>query len=152
MSKEISTEVSSLVPRLRAGLEALLPGYPVIALAYLYGSAAAGRATPLSDVDIALVAAEELPPYRQLKIELRLETELAEQADVRNADVRIINHAPLAIRGQVACQGVLLYSRDESVRVAFETRTRDEYFDYQPIARQLREAFFADVRERGLHG
>ncbi len=145
------TETASLIHQLKIGLQAILPGYP-ITLAYLYGSAAAGRPTPLSDVDIALVTGEKLAPYQQLKLELRIETELAEQANVRNAEVRIINGAPLAIRGQVACRGIVLYCADEEARVEFETTTRDEYFDYMPIARQLREAFFADVRERGLHG
>jgi len=51
-----------------------------------------------------------------------------------------------------AWQGILLYSGDEAARVEFETRTRDEYFDYQPIARRLREAYFADLRQRGLYG
>jgi predicted nucleotidyltransferase len=151
ISTTIPAETASLVHQLKIGLQAILPGYPVT-LAYLYGSAAAGRATPLSDVDIALVVNEELDPYQQLKLELRIETELAERANVRNAEVRIINGAPLTIRGQVACRGILLYCTDEDARVQFETATRDEYFDYLPIARQLREAFFADVRERGLHG
>ena len=142
---------TDLVNQLEIALQSILPDYPVI-LAYLFGSAAAGRTTPLSDVDVALIAGEELDPYRQLKLELRIETALAEQAHVRNADVRIINRAPLAIRGQVACRGILLYCADEEARVEFETSTRDEYFDYMPIARQLRDAFFADVRERGLYG
>jgi len=151
MNTVIPTETACLVRQLNTGLAAILPGYPV-SLAYLYGSAAAGQATPLSDVDVALVASEEIDPYQQLKTELRIETQLAEQANIRNAEVRIINEAPLPMRGQVACRGILLYCSDEEARVRFETFTRDEYFDYMPIARQLRQAFFADVRERGLHG
>jgi len=37
-------------------------------------------------------------------------------------------------------------------RIEFETMTRDLYFDYLPVHRMLQDAFFADVRERGLHG
>ena len=62
MDTAIPTEAASLVRQLKTGLEAILPGYP-ITLAYLYGSAAAGRATPLSDVDVALVASEKIDPY-----------------------------------------------------------------------------------------
>jgi predicted nucleotidyltransferase len=142
---------TDLVNQLEIALQSILPDYPVL-LAYLFGSTASGRTTPLSDVDVALIAGEELDPYRQLKLELRIETALAEQGHVRNADVRIINRAPLTIRGQVACRGILLYCADEEARVEFETSTRDEYFDYMPIARQLRDAFFAEVRERGLNG
>jgi len=147
----MNTKASNLVIKLKSALPEILSGSPVAA-AYLFGSAAEGHATPLSDVDIALVVRHNLSPYDQLKLELRLEGELADRANIANADVRVINQAPLSIRGQVATQGILLYSIDEDIRIEFETTSRDEYFDYEPIARALREAFFADVRERGLHG
>lgn len=144
--------VNVLVQQLKACLPAILAARPV-ALAYLYGSAAQGIATPLSDVDIALVADDRaLVSLERWDVELGIEVAVEGACGIDNTDVRIINDAPLAIRGAVAMQGVLLYSRDEQARVEFETKTRDEYFDYQPIARQLREAFFADLREHGLYG
>lgn len=65
-------------------------------------------------------------------------------------DVRVIDDMPLSFRGQVATQGIRLYSRDEVARVEFETRTWKEYFDFEPVARMMREAFFNDIREHGL--
>ncbi len=103
-------------------------------------------------MDIALIAEDHVPLEQQWKMDLRIESLLVEQTGIRNAEVRVINTAPLALRGQVACKGILLYCTDDEARVRFEAATRDEYFDYLPIARQLREAFFADIRERGLHG
>ena len=37
--------------------------------------------------------------------------------------MRIINDAPLVLRGKVVTEGMLLYAQDESVRVEFETTT-----------------------------
>jgi len=148
---EITANTTSLVETLKANIGSILESYP-IKLAYLYGSAAAGNSTPLSDVDIALVADRELIPRERLKLMLEVQVELADRCDIRNADVRIINDAPLIFKGRVACHGVLLYARDQAVRIEFETTTRDAYFDYLPVHRRLQEAFFADVRERGLHG
>jgi predicted nucleotidyltransferase len=145
------SDTISLVERLKANIGSILESYP-IRLAYLYGSAAAGNSTPFSDVDIALVADRELVPRERLKLMLEIEVELADQCDIHDADVRIINDAPLVFRGRVACDGILLYARDEATRIEFETTTRDAYFDYLPVHRKLQEAFFADVRERGLHG
>jgi len=143
--------LDAVIEKLRTHIESALKDRPV-ALAYLYGSAAMGQTTRLSDVDVALVVRDgELAPLERLQLELDIELALAERG-IPNTDVRIINDAPLAIRGQVACQGILLYSHDEETRVDFETVTRDEYFDYLPIANQLRKAFFADLRERGLSG
>ena len=147
----MNTKTETLVSQLQSILPEILSNSPVAA-AYLFGSAAEDHATPLSDVDIALVVRHNLSPYDQLKLELRLEGELADRADIANADVRVINQAPLSIRGQVATRGILVYSADEDIRIEFETTSRDEYFDYEPIARKLRQAFFADIRERGLHG
>ncbi|MFW6084702.1 MAG: nucleotidyltransferase domain-containing protein, partial [Gemmatimonadota bacterium] len=40
---------------LHAAIEGAVSGHPEIAAAYLYGSAARGTATPLSDVDVGLL-------------------------------------------------------------------------------------------------
>jgi len=141
----------ALVARLRERLPAVLADEPV-QLAYLYGSEAAGLPTPLSDVDVALVAGQALRPLGRLKLILRLQVALADCCDIPNADVRLIDEAPLVFRGRVLTDGILVYARDEAFRVEFETRTRMLYFDYLPIHREMQKAFFQDIRERGLHG
>lgn len=152
MDSRADTPVSGMVKQLTDGLAPILADYPAVVAAYFHGSAAEGRATPLSDVDVALVCRRDVEPYQALKMELRIESRLAEEAGIRNADVRCLNDAPLLVRGAVACNGILVYCADDDARVAFETSTWSEYFDYLPLAIQLREAFLADVRERGLCG
>ncbi len=50
---------------------------------------------------------------------------------------------------------ILLYSRDEYFRVAYEIRTRRLYVDFQPVLTMMRQACFermeADLREKGLY-
>jgi predicted nucleotidyltransferase len=140
-----------LVSRLREHLPAILSGEPV-RLAYLYGSSVTGLTTPFSDVDVALVAGEALRPLVRLKLILRVQLALADVCDIPSADVRLIDEAPLVFRGRVLTDGILVYARDEAFRVEFEVTTRLLYFDYLPIHREMQEAFFQDVRERGLHG
>ncbi len=103
------------VERLRSSVGSILKNRPV-RVAYVYGSVAIGNSTPLSDVDIALVVDGDLTPLQQLRLGLRLTTEIAEQTGVRKVEARVINHAPLALRGLVACRGILLYARDEASR------------------------------------
>ena len=141
----------ALVSQLRQALASILPQQPV-QVAYLYGSVATGLVTPFSDVDIALVIDADIAPLERLKLILRLQVNLADCCGISNADVRILNDAPLVLRGKVVCAGVLLYARDERERVEFETNTRLRYFDYLPVHKRLQDAFFADVRERGLYG
>jgi predicted nucleotidyltransferase len=66
------------IESLRSCLGKLLQPSPVV-LAYLFGSAATGRMTPLSDVDIALVIdGNALPPSKRLQFELMLEDKIKE--------------------------------------------------------------------------
>lgn len=113
---------------------------------------ATGFATSFSDMDIAPVTDQAVTSLERLHLISAVELDLAEHWDIRNADVRVINDAPLVFRGRVVCDGILLYACDDATRIEFETTTRDEYFDYLPVHRRLQEAFFADLRKRGLHG
>ena len=99
-----------------------------------------------------MLVSEDLSPLERLKLTLRIQLDLTDQADIFKADVRIINDAPLVLRGRVVTEGVLVYVRDEVERVEFETATRTRYFDYLPVHKRLQDAFFADLRERGLYG
>jgi predicted nucleotidyltransferase len=139
------------LPRLKKTMELILSNRPV-SLAYLYGSAAKGQTTPFSDVDIALLTIGSLPPYDMYKLILGVQQSLYEAIGIPNIDVRIINEAPLVFQGRVVTEGILLYARDDRERVAYETGTRLRYFDYLPIHSQIQAAFFADVKEKGLHG
>jgi len=140
-----------LASKLRGVFPCILEHQPV-SLAYLYGSVTTGRTTPFSDVDVALLVDEDLSPLERLKLTLRIQLDLADEADISNADVRIINDVPLVFRGRVVSDGLLVYARDEDERVEFETATRLRYFDYLPVHKRLQDAFFADLRERGLYG
>ncbi len=146
-----SIALPALVLRLRQQLPQILSARP-IQLAYLYGSAAVDSTTPLSDIDIALMAGQPLTTAEALDLELEVQVELSHQAGIRNADVRLMDRAPLLLRGQVVTNGILLYARDENFRIGFETRTRDEYFDFKPLADAERNSFFTYLRARGRSG
>lgn len=139
-----------LVSQLQEHLHTILADEPV-QLAYLYGSSATGQTTPFSDVDLALVAGTILQPFARLRLILRVQLALADCCGM-DADVRVIDDAPLVFRGRVVSDGMLVFARSETVRVGFETATRMRYFDYLPIHQELQRSFFQDVRERGLHG
>ena len=124
-----------------------------VRLAYLFGSAATGQMTPFSDVDIALVVNEDHTfKHSRLQFELEIEDELAARCELNQIDVRVINAAPLLLRGKVVTHGRLLFARSVDMRLDFETRTRMEYFDFLPAAEFYRTAFFENLRQRGLSG
>ncbi len=68
---------------------------------------------------------------------LRLEGEI-ERLLRRPTQVVAMNSAPADLRARVLRDGVLLVDRDPSLRIRFEVRTRNEWFDLQPVLREYR--------------
>jgi len=123
-----------IVGRLQRELDAR----PEIVLALLHGSFPEGGT--YRDIDVALW----LDPIRLSREErFRYAVDLSVQLHLQMAspiDVRVLNDAPLAFRYH-ALQGRLLVVRDETFLDELRARTWDDYFDFQPFARQyLREA------------
>ncbi len=138
-----------MVDVLKAAAQSVFEPRQDVRLVYLYGSTARGQARPGSDVDIGVVLDHSVPPGSQLKLELELELETAlAAAGVPNADVRVLNNAPLLLQGEVMAEGRLLCARDEDERIAYEASTRSRYFDYLPAARAMAQTFAGALAER----
>ena len=103
-----------------------------VAFAYLFGSAASGRATAESDVDVAVylceAAAVSPNPGRVLpdveEHELRFPGEDEIWADVERicgsqVDLVVLNRAPASIAAGAMLTGTLLHSTDESLRMVY---------------------------------
>jgi predicted nucleotidyltransferase len=142
-------EAGRILARLKDALPSILAEYPIEA-AYVYGSVARGTVTPFSDVDIALVLVAPLSSYDRLKLELALQGVIDGALGLLPVDVRVINEAPLTVRGRIIRDGILLYERDRACRVTFEVETRKRYFDFAPTACRLRDAFLQRVHKEGL--
>jgi uncharacterized protein len=161
---------AQILTRVRAILPRALETYP-LAAAYVYGSVARGTPLPTSDLDIALVTQPRvLSPYERLTLELRIQADIedaahadagsadtrakaVEQTSLLSIDIRIINDAPLLVRGRILQEGVLVYEGDHQARVNFEVATLGRYLDYAPVARRLQQASLDHVRREGiLHG
>lgn len=103
--------ISQITSKLRSALPLILERRPVT-IAYLFGSVTIGKMNPFSDVDIALFVNEGLSPLEKLKLILSIQLDLADQCDIPNADVRIINDAPLVFQGKVVNEGLLVFARN----------------------------------------
>lgn len=153
MKGEYGQKVHTRPPVLdEAGLVAFLATQPDVVAAYLFGSLAEGRATPYSDIDIAvlltrvpdLLAGE---PDRQLQ----LMDGLRRFAD-REVDVVILNTAPPLLQNQVLKYGRRLYERDRRVRVDFEVRAGQVYADLKPMRGFFTKVLLQEIKEVGLGG
>ncbi len=117
-----------------------------VALAYLFGSHATGRAGPLSDVDVAVLLTGR--PSARVCFDRRLDIigGLMSLLRTNDVDVVVLNQAPLALRYQVVRSGILVHCVDRQAAIRFRVETWNLYFDFKPILDHHRQVFFAKIR------
>jgi len=119
-----------------------------VVVAYLFGSRAGGRHRASSDADIAVLTDR---PMGLLEQEM-LADRLARAMRVPEVDIVMLDRSPLELRGRVIQEGRPIHSSDEPRRVAFEVRTRSEYFDFLPTLEAHTARFIKNVAREGLGG
>ncbi len=123
--------------RLINQIKDLLRRYSEIQFAYVYGSFTENF--PFHDVDIGIfltgIEKEESTSYS-----LSLGQTLSREIKVP-IDVRVLNFAPLSFVFQVI-RGILIYVRNEELRVRVVEETIRRYLDLKPILyKGIKEAF-----------
>lgn len=108
-----------------------------LAAAWLFGSVARGVDSPRSDVDVAVLYEGE-PPLNRYGQPFELESALQKLLG-RDVDVIVMNRAPVDLVHRVLRGGELLFEGNRSCRVAFEVKSRNEYFDLLPHLRRYRQ-------------
>ncbi|CAN5675414.1 MAG: nucleotidyltransferase domain-containing protein [Actinomycetota bacterium] len=120
-----------------------------VTAAYLFGSRATGTHTAASDADVAVLMAHG---GRMLTLAERsgLANAFADALEAPDADLVVLNEAPLELRGRVVREGRLLYRGDEAHRVRFEVDTLSRWLDVEPTVREQDRAYLARVAREGL--
>lgn len=103
-----------------------------IVAAYLFGSAAAGRMKPGSDIDLALLVEPDQEgafPLLELMAEL-------ERLCGKNVDVVLLNRAGELLKYEVRRTGRLIFERDPLQRKRFEISGRKRFEDFLHLHRR----------------
>jgi predicted nucleotidyltransferase len=122
-------------------LKSSLSQHPDIVFAYLFGSQASGRATRMSDIDIAVYLHGSPDGEKRLEI-LGI---LIDALKSDRIDLVILNTAPLPLQFRVLKNNQLLVDNAPFIRHAFESKTIAMYLDFSIFeARILERRFFRD--------
>ncbi|MGB9756879.1 MAG: type VII toxin-antitoxin system MntA family adenylyltransferase antitoxin [Candidatus Bipolaricaulaceae bacterium] len=123
-----------------------------VLVAYLFGSAAEGRPHGKSDVDLAILvdqkAYEERGKTEPFGYEAALTAELMAALATDHVDIVLLHKAPPLLAHEVIAHGVLLFSRDEEARHAFEVATKLRYLDTKPL-REIQRLYLYERTKRG---
>jgi predicted nucleotidyltransferase len=134
----VTADRQALEERLRGALQR----HPRVLVAYLFGSTARGRAGPLSDVDVAVLLAEDGDPFPAY---LDVVGELGSAVGPDRVDVVLLNDAPVALACRVLRDGRLLLCRDERARIDHWVRTVDRFLDMEPFRRIFEVARISEL-------
>jgi len=101
-----------------------------VALAYLFGSAARGRMTPLSDIDIAVLFSDEVEEDDYFNKILRLAHELGNVFEIDRVDVINLGTvtSPL-LKHNAVFGGKLIFGKDRKKQFQLESGIMKEYED-----------------------
>lgn len=105
-----------------------------IMLAYIYGSFTS-RNIPHRDIDVGVFLREITSPLLEEKYEIDLALSL-EEIVACPVDVVILNQTPLSIQYHIT-KGDLVFCRNMNFHFDFLERIWRDYFDFQPLARQM---------------
>ncbi|MBM4053498.1 MAG: nucleotidyltransferase domain-containing protein [Planctomycetes bacterium] len=119
----IREDIHKLLPEIRSYLES----NPKILFAYLFGSLAQRKQTPLSDVDIAVYLSDtsSLPEDK-----LEIVGHFINILETDEIDLVILNTAPLPLAARIIENKIILADKQPFLRHNFESLTLRKYFDF----------------------
>jgi hypothetical protein len=94
-----------------------------IIFVYIYGSFARGEA--VRDLDVALYTTEDKEFLFAIDVAALLRKDTGFEVDVT-----VMNHAPVALQFAILRDGLLLFSKDEALRMALIERVSRQYREY----------------------
>ena len=121
-----------------------------VKLAYLFGSAASGKAGKLSDIDIAVMLDELLGKKEGFDLQLRLISDISSLLKTDKIDLVVINDAPLSLKFEIIKANHPLFVRDRSEKVDFEQRVMSRYLDRRYYEKRAASEFLKKVAAGGI--
>lgn len=116
-----------------------------VVVAWVFGSRSRGDARPDSDIDVAVLVEPPIPLLVRERLCRRLAPELGAPVDL----VDFLT-APLALQARIVREGSLLFSDDESRRVAEVVRVQGRWPDVQRSLREMDRGFLDNLAAGGL--
>ena len=131
--KEIIKKIGNVISR-----------FDDVDIAYIFGSFLGSDS--FNDIDIALFLSKELTPYNRFKYAMEVAGILEKEIQPRfEFDVKILNYSTIEFQHEVIRKGVLVFLKDESRKINYESHLLSEYLDFKGMYEFLDKKFLANI-------
>jgi predicted nucleotidyltransferase len=100
---------------------------------YIFGSAARGKETAESDIDIAVLINDRKKGRKTYWSLKKAYYSASPKFSLRPIDIVVLNTAPPFLKHRIIKTGKVLFDRNRRLRVRFVANAIIEYLDYKPI-------------------
>ena len=114
---------SNVVKKLRS----LIDTIPEVDFAYLFGSFAKDRITPLSDIDVAVHLQDKIKSNWRFRVKLL--GKISDELQSDRVDLIILNDSSILLSSEILKHGLLLHCRNPGKRLYFFQKTVKLYCD-----------------------
>lgn len=129
--KEIMSDIGELISR-----------FDDVEVAYVFGSFI--QSDEFNDIDVALLISKELNPYVRFKFAMEVARELERRIKPRfEFDVKILDYSPTEFQYEVLKKGKVVFLRERSKKVEYESELISNYLDFRITAERLDKEFLA---------
>ncbi len=119
-----------------------------VEVAYLFGSVARGEAHAGSDLDVAVLLADDATGEREWNTHAEVLARVSSVFATNDIDVVILNSAPMALSVDIVQEGIVVAGAHRPLRVRYEA----EVLSHSKHAKATAAAHYAALRDRVLGG
>lgn len=117
---------------------------------YLFGSQATEKANKLSDVDIAVLFQENMDSSARFDKKIRMIGDVGSILKRNDVEVLDLSQATPMFRYEAIASKTVLYARNRTRMVSFETDAIRNYFDLRPLLLRLTKRKLALLAQKGF--
>lgn len=118
-----------------------------VELVYLFGSQAAEKVTPLSDIDFAVLFAENLTDQEGFTLKIKILGDLAKILKTDKIDLVDLKTAPPFLQFEAIKKRNEIFVRNENIRIDFETNVLFNFFDRQYFVNRHIQLGLSDLKK-----
>lgn len=142
--KKIEHNVEELFPAVNKALKEDKD----ITTAYLFGSYAKGKTSPLSDIDIAVLLDDKYPQDCYWNKRLELYPTITQMLKTDELDLVILNYTNSVLAYNILKNGKVLFIKDKKSKIKFETKVIAQYLD----TKKMRALNLSKMKQRITEG